>query len=237
MKFRDPKNVDVIFAIHIYYYDMLDDLCSHIDKLRNHLDFEVIVSTTEANRPHIETIAQRLDAFKVIPMENRGRDVLPFLRLLKEIEGFKYCCKIHTKNIDSKNTPYLCRHEYNSWRDLMWNELMDPEKAKKAFKELKDFENPIYAPTRLWYRRISRGVFKKNLEDMKRLSKALGMKLHKQPFIAGTMFWFKVDRLTWLNKYDLEPLFDPEEGALDGKMEHALERCFVQLARRPKQKR
>jgi len=232
MKFRDPKPVDTVIAIHMYYFDMLDDLCVHIDKLREHMDFEVIVSTTEDNKPHIEEIARKLDAFRVLLVENRGRDVLPFLKALRHVEGFKYACKIHTKTTGPKAWIGPYKHSFGNWRDLMWNTLMNPVEVKKIIRFLEN-DTAIYAPSNLWLRKIHQGHFKKNLENMKKIEEVVGMKLSKQPFIAGTMFWFDVNRLIWLNNYDLEDLFEPEEGATDGKMEHAFERCLVQLARKP----
>jgi rhamnosyltransferase len=231
MKFRDPKNVDTIFVIHLYYYEMLDDLCLHLDKLKKHMDFEVIVSTTPNNESNMEEISKRLDAFMVLLVENRGRDVFPFLRTLPYLENFKYACKIHTKTTDPIGHKGPRDNPYGNWRDYMWSNLMNLEGAKEALVEL-DKGSSIYVPKEMYFWRNADADFVSNLDNMNLIGKTVDMKIEPKSFIAGTMFWFQVDSLIWLNEHDFESFFDPEEGAIDGKMEHAFERSFVQLARK-----
>jgi lipopolysaccharide biosynthesis protein len=66
---------DTAFVIHLYYIEMLDELCRCLDELRRHMDFDVFV-TTQANYADINTlreITQRLQAKDVEIVENRGR--------------------------------------------------------------------------------------------------------------------------------------------------------------------
>jgi lipopolysaccharide biosynthesis protein len=164
------------------------------------------------------------------PVENRGRDVLPFLKMLPKLKPYKYVCKLHTKQDNDWGGPTSHLHDYG-WREYMWMSLTDPvlvESAKKAIDE----GLGLYAPDGLWHKHWDKDTFKSNLGNMKVLGDFIGMELTASTFVAGTMFWFRPDSLMWLTEHDLASLFEPEEGAVDGKMEHAFERCFHQLVRK-----
>jgi lipopolysaccharide biosynthesis protein len=71
----------------------------------------------------------------------------------------------------------------------------------------------------------------KNLDNMKKLSDIVGIEIKAEPFVAGTMFWFRPESLLWLSEIDFEYLFEMGPGADDGKMEHTFERAFHQLTK------
>lgn len=290
----------VAIVVHLYYIDMLEDLCGHLDKLRKHMDFDVFVTVPDTfDCDEIEMIRQHLNPKLIEPMENRGRDVLPFLNFLPKLEGYDYACKIHTKSLEDsdltckgpkhedgvgyhtigdnyynrtprdekmaffhwmigaelgneqccKNIRWAYRHgigvEKNDdphfleklpkpqpiqpWRDLMWNSLLSPNRAREAIESLRDGAG-IYAPPELWLMTYRYIFFSKNGENMNKISKEVGKKMKAGPFIAGTMFWFKPSALMYLAEHDWEGMFEVECGKNDGQMEHAFERCFHQLA-------
>ena len=64
-------------VIHLYYIDMLGDLCSRLDELSVHMDFDVFV-TTQARYSDMDTMRNilhklRPEDFEIV--EDRGRDV------------------------------------------------------------------------------------------------------------------------------------------------------------------
>jgi lipopolysaccharide biosynthesis protein len=218
----------VAFVIHLYYISMLDELCGHLDKLCKHVDFDVFV-TTQAG-VDTKLIADRLQAKEVEIVENRGRDVLPFLKMLPKLKGYDYVCKLHTKQDYEWRGPSSYLHD-RGWRENMWLSLTDPVLVEKA-KEALDDGQGFYAPEGLWFKHWNGENFENNLANMRVLGDLLGVSLFPQSFVAGTMFWFRPEALMWLTEFDLDGLFEPEEGADDGKMEHAFERSFHQLARK-----
>jgi lipopolysaccharide biosynthesis protein len=208
---------------------MLDDLCVHLHRLRDRIDFEIIVTT-----PHTDTgiIKEKLNPLMVEVIDNKGRDILPFLKVLPHTLDFDYACKIHTKTIDKTRWQGPNKNnQYGTWRDDLWHSIMLPENAAIALDELSTKDINMYAPDNLWINHHSdHALWKKNIENMNTLGKFLNVDLPPKPFIAGSMFWFKPQALAWLTEFDLDELFEPEQGANDGKMEHTFERCLIQLA-------
>jgi len=221
--------VKTAFVIHLYYIEMLDELCRYLDELRRHMDFDVFVTVPNTFDYHDEMglITTMTKAVLVEPVENRGRDVLPFLNMLPKLSGYDYVCKLHTKNNHEWRGPSSHLHDFG-WREYMWMSLTDPVLAEKA-KEALDDGTGLYAPEGLWFKHWEGVNFKDNLANMRVLGDLTGADLFPSPFVAGTMFWFRPDALMWLTEFDLANLFESEEGAEDGKMEHAFERCFHQL--------
>jgi lipopolysaccharide biosynthesis protein len=232
VEIREPRNVDVVFVVHLYYVGMLNDLAGHLEGLRQELDFEVVVTIPEEHeyKRLVDTIADKLDAYLVVSMDNKGKDVLPFLNMLKYIKRFKYGCKIHTKNtFPTTGLGINPDNPYETWRDDLWHSLMDVEGARKALLELEG--SNFYAPDNLWLNDISDSLHfsETNKKNQKMLGELVGVELSPKPFVAGTMFWFRVASLVWLDDFEWEDYFESYESN-DGQMEHAFERSFAQLS-------
>ena len=223
-------NSDTAVVVHLYYVEMLDELCRCLDELRRHMDFDVFV-TTQANYADIATLREITKRLKVKDfqiVENRGRDVLPFLKMLPKLTDYEYVCKLHTKRDFEWRGPAQHLHD-QGWREHMWLTITDPVIVKKA-KEAMDDGFGLYAPKTFWFDGHPE-CFAGNHKNLQRLGEFLDKELKSESFVSGTMFWFKPSALAWLLDYDLDGLFEPEDGSKDGKMEHAFERCFHQLAK------
>jgi lipopolysaccharide biosynthesis protein len=230
---REPRNVDVVVVIHIYYIYMVDELSAYLNGLKEVCDFDVLVTiSAECSEVQLENIVAKLDPFYIECMENRGRDVLPFLNILKYLDGFKYGLKIHTKNNDQDSWTGPSPEWGKAWRDVMWESLMIPDNARTCLNSLGN--NNIYAPPNLWIWNWVERSFTSNVDNMNKLGALFNINSDKDSFLAGNMFWFQIDALLWLKDYvnDLDPMFEKEEGADDGKMEHAVERMIHKLANR-----
>jgi hypothetical protein len=273
-------------VVHFYYMDQLDKLVEYLDELRKHISFDVLVTTPHTDKDKLESISGRLKAVYIECMENKGRDVLPFLRILPKLQCYDFVCKIHTKRLgvsfyedscfyhwvgdeyyhgkerkkndriaffhwsigaelgnnqcienlkwaytegigcvaDKSKIPFLPKPIISCARDMMWDNLILPSSAMTALSELRKGE-VMYAPKELWRIDIQ-NISNVNYENIKRLGTFLGIHMISTAHIFGTMFWFKPEALMWLTDFDFDCLFDEEEGADDGKMEHAFERYF-----------
>ena len=157
--------------------------------------------------------------------ENRGRDILPFLeaaRLLRD-RGAGVILKLHTKKS-------IHRSDGNAWRTELFSKLLDPAVVDRV---LAGFQaNPrlgLVAPTGsvvpLTY------FWEHNEARVRQLMRSMvGQEggLHGETFVAGSMFYVRVDALRPLLDSDLGAKdFEPEAGQVDGTMAHAIERCFM----------
>ena len=84
------KTRDTAAIIHIFFADLLPEI---VDLVRNLSDSCDYFLTVPSDQP--ELIKNVIDQFPnayILPVENRGRDILPFLDVLSEIIplGYKY---------------------------------------------------------------------------------------------------------------------------------------------------
>ena len=97
---NDKKNIEKIaIVLHVFYLDVFLEI---IDLLKNSdfQDFKLFITTPEFLKEEISTIL-KAGSFQhsIFIIDNRGRDVLPFLKILQYVfdEGYELILKIHTK--------------------------------------------------------------------------------------------------------------------------------------------
>ena len=179
------KTNKVAAISHIYYPDLCEDIFEVAQNLGDGIDFYVTVS--EELTDLVDTIRQRFPNAKIFPVENRGRDILPFIEVLKRILPLNYelLVKIHTKKS-------LHRDDGTSWRKDVFEKLLgSPEtvaKAKKAFKQ-----DPALGILGAQGHVLNNRFYKGDDQELvKELAKRLGFNVNKTaefPFVASTMFW------------------------------------------------
>ena len=167
-----------------------------------------------------------------IPLENRGRDIRPFLHALQELKrlGYQYGCKLHFL----RNRHIWLTGE--KWRDAgFWSPILGGgqalARAKQAFWSnpkagllvpkgcVMSCEDPDSVVN-------NRGWLDQMLGQIGRQDLSGG---YRFKFPSGSMYWFRMQALDGLallqqNLGD----FEDELGQIDGTLAHALER-FVGL--------
>lgn len=83
--------------VHLHYMETWPEIKSTL--LQNAIHLDVIVSVTAENFNFRHDVLTTFPNAKIIHMENRGRDVGPFMELLKQgvFENYDAVCKIHGK--------------------------------------------------------------------------------------------------------------------------------------------
>jgi rhamnosyltransferase len=93
-----PKGlVDTAIHIHVYFVDILKD---HLTILRNNSRTSDLYFTTDTKEKAAEI--QKITAdfeqkCEIIVLENRGRDVLPWLRISEKLSDYEICAHLHLK--------------------------------------------------------------------------------------------------------------------------------------------
>ena len=123
----DLQNLKSITQIaiqaHIFFIDLLEEIMIKINNIPVRYDLYVTTTSTN-NKNSIESyikskLKNKPNKYQILVVENKGRDVLPFLtQLSKVFKNYKYFCHIHSKKTQA--TPDLGI----KWRRYLFNNLL-----------------------------------------------------------------------------------------------------------------
>jgi lipopolysaccharide biosynthesis protein len=215
----------IAIVIHAFYPDIFGKILKYLQQLDS-IHCRLYVTTPQKNIQVINNLLSRQHhPFSLKPVNNRGRDMLPLLKILPAVikNEHDYVLKIHTKK-----SPH--RHDGHLWlRDLL-DQLLPHQVLMESINRLdKEDHIGILGPgdhilpiSHHW------GA---NLGHIKSLCNRLGIpgeSLTSLSFVAGSMFWARLSALRPLLNLALpEEAFEPETGQVDGTLAHAIERIFA----------
>ena len=222
------KEPSIAVILHLYYLDLWDEIVSYLENIPE--PFDLYVSVKEGCDPSaIEKILEKYPTVHIRPVENRGRDIAPFLKVLAEImpRGYRAVCKIHTKKSDHLKNGDGWRPEHgDDWRGQLFKELLG---SKKAVQEiLAAFRKDPTLGMIGAHRDLMH--FKRAVGENQALVRELQSRLHLPQsndflFFAGSMFWFRPESLVPILELNLaNEDFPMEAGQVDGTLAHAVER-------------
>jgi lipopolysaccharide biosynthesis protein len=210
--------------IHAYYGDILQEILDYLGK-NNSSGCKLFVTYPSDKETEIQSVLKNCAFdYEVLLVENRGRDILPFIKMAKEAisQGFDLTLKVHTKKSDHRMTASL-------WRKEIYTALL-PEKQRTKTIDI-FISNPKIGiigpaghivPMNLYY-----GI---NAKAIGYLCRQLGVDtraINGLSFVAGSMFYIRREALEHLINLNMpDEIFEPEAGQTDGTMAHAYERAF-----------
>ena len=215
-----PKKYAIL--IHLHYPEVWQTICSLLEKF-DVTDFDLFVTVTS-----LEGLAVVRDSHfnaNTMLVENRGRDVFPFIEALKLISGYKYSCvcKIH-----SKRSVY--RSDGDELRDNLYSSLLGSQSRVDSiistFETCPEIGIAVPESSLLAH---DKNNMASNYEGVKYVCERVKLEFLDFVFPAGSMFWFRPEALIDLTEMGTED-FDFERGLSDGTIPHAVERVFVLLA-------
>lgn len=223
----NSRENDLAVIVHLFHKNLFEEIKTN---LKNVEDFDLYISMPRSNEKILDDIFVTFPDAKVLFVENRGRDVYPFLLIYRLINTLNYTAilKIHSKKTTRRN-------DGDIWRRDIYDKLMgDPEIVKSIRVTLQDDPRVgIIAPDGhvLDYLKYRGG----NQKRVTELASQIGVHLEKDDsfsFVAGTMFWAKPDALKMLLSLpiDIED-FAPEPLGPDGDLVHAIERLIGLLVK------
>ncbi|MGC1303130.1 MAG: glycoside hydrolase family 99-like domain-containing protein [Caulobacteraceae bacterium] len=219
------KAAKTAVCLHIFYDDLIDEFLEVLEDARRFEKFDLIVSIPDTWRGEaLDRLVRRLKPTRILVERNIGRDVAPFLRALRVIRemGYEFGCKIH-----SKKSSHMA--DGARWRSELIEGLLSPGALAKVGAEF--FPTKIAglaAPVDSFMAAYGGFVVRDNLEKMNLIMSRLGAPPSYREFVAGTMFWFRVEALAAIDEAGFSADdFDPEMGQIDATLAHAFERIFV----------
>jgi hypothetical protein len=217
-----PKSRTAI-VIHAFYPDVLDDL---LERLQPCDAQDIFISVAkECAGQLIAVIARHVRNPRIYVVPNRGRDVRPFLFVLKILNqlGYDSFVKLHTKK--SVHTAVG-----SHWHDALVAPLVELCKPHRLKKILDDHpEVSLFGSTEMI---LDGSTYMGSSGNMAWLQRLCGeLNINPVPsafnFVAGTMFAGRLAAFQPLIEDDLiEMIFEEELGQRDGTLAHALERFF-----------
>ncbi len=222
----------VAVFVHVHYPDIWRGMSALLAK-RLTIPFRLIVTTSHAENRIVIPETRFMVASRILHVENRGRDILPFLQALAETEECEFGLKLHTKKSPQ-------REDGAQWLAEILDSLVPSRNAglRAAIRRLKDDRRIGFVTPAGFCLSVKPWVLQ-NAPGMVTVMHTLGAELTEEEltdtyFAAGSMFWFRRPALAALAAPHVLALFEPEEGQFDGTIAHAMERLFPVEARRQK---
>ena len=235
------KKVNIAVQIHLFYLELIPEFLAKLLNIQH--PFDLYVSTDSEYKAayfkrkfeEAQSLHQNAKNLFVEIGDNRGRDVLPFLRQMHPVYNrYKYICHIHTKKSKHNTIGDI-------WRNYLLMGLMGSEAIVDDILYLMESDLSVgivypdtYQPLKPYMEWGS------NYENVMRLSEKMGMNLQikerdgleKLQFPCGDMFWARTDAVRQIFAYAIEEEESPEEtGQLDGTIMHAIERMWSYTAK------
>jgi lipopolysaccharide biosynthesis protein len=215
-------------VIHAWYVDVVDEIAAALRE--SGIDWRIIFTTApEREKALRERTAQLGLQAEISVFENRGRDILPFLHVANRLldEGVDIVLKLHTKRS-------IHRQDGERWRQELIEKLLSPERANRVLKAfhttprlgLAAAEGHLQPLDYYW------GANEANVHYLASRLGIVSPSLESDQFIAGSMFWARLDALRPILDAHLGAWeFEEESGQVDGTLAHAVERIIDLAAR------
>jgi hypothetical protein len=217
-------------VIHVYYEETWGDIAGVLRRLT--APFDLIVTTTPGRERLIETIRREFPYAEIEVIENRGRDVRPFLTLLERgrLDRYRYVCKVHGKKSSDGGRK---SHMGSLWRRRLLFDLLAAPGLVRSIVDRFERDPSVgmigprafRLPSDTYSEELS---WSANKEQVLNLAERMGIPpdQFRLDFFGGTMFWVRPEALAPLRSLGLSEDFSEEKGLLDGGLEHATERLF-----------
>lgn len=218
----------ICVVLHAWHLEPLPEILDAISACD--LGARLVITTAHEKEPGIRRLLdQTRTTATILTQENRGRDVLPFLRALYPLleDGTSLVLKLHAKKSAHRSNG-------DEWRRSMIGTLLNPNDVNAlvtAFEENRKLGLLVPEPHLLPLDEYM-GANRTNVEYLKRrlgLDETPG---RQHQFPSGSMYWARLDALRAILDAHLDEFeFEPEEGQTDGTFAHAIERIVAEAVR------
>ena len=224
----------VAIQVHLFYIDLIKDIINKTNNIP--VKFDLYISIIYQKKyDYIKNYIKKFskaNQFEILIVQNKGRDVLPFLSQIKtKYRFYKYICHIHTKKTKYPKTIGLL------WRNYLYNNLLG--NIKIVSEILFDFEKNkklgfIFPETYIGVLKFSLIVTNLTKRWMEFLSSKLFPNCKLGGFFdfpAGNMFWAKTAAIYQIFTKDLSEYYPNESAKKSFTIMHAIERIWLYLVK------
>lgn len=218
---NQPRRVAV--CLHVFYEDIALEIIEWLSRID--AQYALFITSVGQLPSTVREAATRLcRPLHVMEFPNLGRDIRPFLHILThpEMQPYDIICKLHTKR------DLAAEHGGSAWRDICMQCLIgSAERFDEIVRAFQSDSRLLLAGPKLLYKSV-RSAMAPNGPNVEHIARSvLDTELASDwGFFAGTMFWAR--RSLFISLLDLERVcrYEPEDGAEDGHLTHAVERII-----------
>lgn len=214
------KNLAVVF--HAFHPELIATIAARLALLP--VPFDLFVTSPHgADLPELQALKKRYPAATFIHYPNQGRDVGPLVHLLPQLLQYRLCLKVHTK----KGLTQVAE----KWCNLLLNGVLLCAKQVEQIIDLFEYNDDLVMAGTAPLLLSAHTTMFQNQQNVDHFARLLGLStLEDWGYFAGTMFWFKPAVFAPLLPHLTQLQFQPEQGLLDGGLEHAFERLLGLIA-------
>lgn len=231
--YKNTANKKLAVVLHLYYPELWPYFKEKLSILPKS-EFDLFVSIPDRKNPAVEDIMATYPSACIVRTPNRGRDVLPFVRIATALRAkkYQYVLKMHSKK--SKH-----RDDGDDWLREIVDSLLpkNPNVLKSVISTLDKPDTGIVGPRGQY---VSFAVnYESNKQVLRRVVDSIKSEKHVERmdgfrhhygFFAGTMFWLRLDAIAPILDQNYTPeSFDREAGQVDATLAHAIERLMCLL--------
>lgn len=226
----DCNNPKIAFQIHAFFLEVLDEIIELLNEIPYPYDCYVSTDTEEKKEILCKVLSEQCPAHyvQVDVMENRGRDVGPFLQQMASVIGkYKYIAHLHTKK--SKHIDFG-----DDWRHFLYRNMFGGRDCMTAILEMFENDDKLGLVVPEVYP-IVRGsmAWDNTRDDVNRLLKSMGLStvLPERPMCpVGDIFWARTEAVKILFEQGIcQENFQEEQGQINYTLAHVIERIWCYL--------
>ncbi len=227
---RGVPGARIAVVLHCHFPEVLPELLAALEAIPE--PFDLLVTTTARE---VGASASSASSVRFYRVENRGRDILPMIRLVNAglLEDYRLVCKVHTKKSVWRAAGGRFDGDGAVWRDTLVRGVLGSRELVRSV--LSAFDNDpalmmVTAPGQV----LGAEYWGANLPLVRLLGRRGRVPIGSAQlrFAAGSMYWVRGEVLRRLGDLDLHAAhFDPERGQDDGTTAHAVERYLGYLVR------
>ncbi|MBD9443984.1 rhamnan synthesis F family protein [Rhizobium sp. RHZ01] len=226
---HDHKADFIIFA-HVFYPEIWEEMANELDTIVRQ-PFGLVITRPASLCQIVKPKNHYLKFAIELEVENRGRDILPFLTALncQSLCPWEIGLKLHTKKSQHRN-------DGEDWRRFLSGSLLRVGRHDQLLGYKLLISEPrigLVAPEAHLLPLRGRTSINERimLQTLRRMGNADDLsRLLDSRFPSGSMFWFRRSAMQKVTSVDFADLFVREGGQLDGTAAHALERLFAFIA-------
>ena len=229
----------IIVQAHIFYNDSINEIINKTNNIP--VKYKLFITTNSLKKKKfIEDYIKNYsnaESYEIMIVENKGRDVFPFLKQLKLVfKKYKYVCHIHIKKTQTVFFPKLGE----LWSKYLLNNLLGNKEI--IIEILSNFENydklgfifpETYYEVYLNFGKILSKINKIHMNNILQIifpnnNYKVGKILD---FPEGNMFWAKISSIYQIFIGDFYEKIPGEKGQNDGTIINGIERIWLYLVK------